>query len=67
MARALKFLAFSNQASLDKNEFGYDLPTNERLLDENDQLHKEIHQFQQEIDKTCAIEVGILSLSSIRR
>ena len=42
---------------MDKNEFGYDLPTNERLLEENDQLHKEIYQFQEEVDKTCTIEV----------
>ena len=48
---------FYSKAILDKNEFGFDLPTNERLLEENDQLHKEIHQFQSEVDKTCSLQV----------
>eukprot|EP00795_Rhopilema_esculentum_P007423 gene7423-13182_t len=48
----------SRKAILDKNEFGFDLPTNERLLEENDQLHKEIHQFQSEVDKTCSLQMN---------
>eukprot|EP00794_Sanderia_malayensis_P004520 gene4520-5116_t len=47
----------TRRAILESSEFGYDLPTNERLLEENDQLHKEIHQFQREVDKTCNIEI----------